>query len=67
MELVLKTRDNMREKYMYEIHRAGCSHLRRESNQVFASSKYQSPEDFIKADMGNDMSREDYEIMPCIK
>lgn len=66
MKLALKTRDNIAEDYLYEVHRAGCTHLRRESNQVFVSDKYHTPEEFIRADMGNDVPRESYIIMPCV-
>lgn len=67
MKLALKTRDNLQEEYLYEIHSFGCSHTRKEAGQVFVSEKYETPEEFIIADMGNDISRNNYRIMPCVK
>lgn len=66
MKLALKTRDNLRENYLYEVHLAGCSHLEKEvCGKAFITDEYQSPEDFIKVDMGKDLARDDYKIMPC--
>ena len=67
MKLAIKTRDNVREDYLYEVHKSPCAHLRRDSLQAFVSDKYENAEDFIKADMENDIARKDYRIMPCVK
>ena len=66
MKLAIKTRDNLREDYLYEVHRAGCSHLKKEFSQVFITDKYNSPEELIKSDMCEDLSFNDYKIMPCV-
>lgn len=67
MELSLKSKDT----WGYEVHRAGCSHLKKNAMQVFTTNKYETAEDFITADRKDDFEdeipREDYEIMPCVK
>lgn len=73
MKLAIKTRDNIREDYLYEIHEVGCSHLHRKAGQVFISDKYETPEKMVRADMGdptdkdNFIPRENYKIMSCLK
>ena len=67
MKLSIKTRDNAREDYLYEVHKFPCSHLTHETTQIFVSEKYKNAEDFIKADMENDGNRKNYRIMPCAK
>ena len=65
MKLVLKTRDASDKDYMYEVHKEGCAHLKFNKAQVFVTDKYKTAEDFIKVDMGTDIERKEYRIIPC--
>ena len=67
MKLAIKTRDTADKGYMYEIHKAGCAHLKFNKAQVWITDKYNTASELLKADMGIDNLPEDYKIMPCIK
>ena len=61
MKLALKTRDNYREEYLFEVHRSGCPDLEKDATGVWETS-YETPEKLIDVDKKNN-----YRVMPCVK
>ena len=68
----MKTRNAIDKNYLYEIHRAGCAHLKFNKMNVWETEKYVTPEEMIEADIkdieqiGGENARDNYRIMPCV-